>query len=261
FCIYEASTSQHAQVRIQLVVRLPHRLWRNPTTPCLVTAHTLCCCFTSGSHNNAFLYSNDKARAATLPKVGTVSHSRGSERIHSDFDYSFEDFTTLVALTTNPGTMPGAGAGNGHLEGSRKSSSDQDLYAFLADCELEHYYTAMVHSLKVTGVAQLKYVEDPDLASIGLTNPEMRRLRKQFRLRCPQSAVDRLRLRLARARGLQPRQRPSATPEAEFSRVSSRNSRLIPRYQLQLGRQIGEGDFARVHQAVWRPTGDRGLWL
>ncbi|PAA57732.1 hypothetical protein BOX15_Mlig014385g2 [Macrostomum lignano] len=157
--------------------------------------------------------------------------------------------------------MPGAGAGNGHLEGSRKCSSDQDLYAFLADCELEHYYTAMVHSLKVTGVAQLKYVEDPDLASIGLTNPEMRRLRKQFRLRCPQSAVDRLRLRLARARGLQPRQRPSATPEAEFSRVSSRNSRLIPRYQLQLGRQIGEGDFARVHQAVWRPSGDRGLWL
>ena len=39
---------------------------------------------------------------------------------------------------------------------------------------------------------QLKYVEDEDLAELGMSKPEMRRLKKFFRKECPQGKLSRL---------------------------------------------------------------------
>ena len=46
--------------------------------------------------------------------------------------------------------------------------------------------------LQVANVAQLKYVEDEDLVDLGMTKPEMRRLKKYFRRECPQGRLSKL---------------------------------------------------------------------
>lgn len=61
------------------------------------------------------------------------------------------------------------------------------LYDFLLEAELSHYFNPLKNDLKVTSVAQLKYVEEDDLIQLGMTKPEMRRLRKYFQKYCPQT--------------------------------------------------------------------------
>ena len=69
----------------------------------------------------------------------------------------------------------------------------RELYDFLAEAELQHYYSAFRTNLKVNTIAQLKYVEDEDLVDLGMTRPEMRRLKKFFKKECPQSTFSKLR--------------------------------------------------------------------
>ena len=53
---------------------------------------------------------------------------------------------------------------------------------------------------QVQNVPQLKYVEDEDLVDLGMTKPEMRRLKKFFRKECPQGKLSKLiKVRLHRA--------------------------------------------------------------
>ncbi|VDQ02785.1 unnamed protein product [Trichobilharzia regenti] len=80
-----------------------------------------------------------------------------------------------------------------------EQSSEKDLYEFLKDAELEHYYTVLTRHLKIRSVQQIKYVEDSDLAEMGFSRPEQRRLRKHFKRECPQTAMGKLRKRLARS--------------------------------------------------------------
>ncbi|CAH8874799.1 unnamed protein product [Trichobilharzia szidati] len=81
----------------------------------------------------------------------------------------------------------------------QEQSSEKDLYEFLKDAELEHYYTVLTRHLKIRSVQQIKYVEDSDLAEMGFSRPEQRRLRKHFKRECPQTAMGKLRKRLARS--------------------------------------------------------------
>ena len=46
--------------------------------------------------------------------------------------------------------------------------------------------------LQVANVAQLKYVEDEDMLELGMSKPEMRRLKKHFRRECPQGRLSKL---------------------------------------------------------------------
>jgi cupin superfamily acireductone dioxygenase involved in methionine salvage len=56
-----------------------------------------------------------------------------------------------------------------------------DLQEFLTIAELQQYYDQFQTELKVLNVSQIKYVEDSDLVSIGMTKPEMRRLRDMYK--------------------------------------------------------------------------------
>jgi hypothetical protein len=69
----------------------------------------------------------------------------------------------------------------------------KDLREFLEAAELQQYYTSFMDKLKVMTIDQIKYVEDEDLAGIGLSKPEIRRLRQFFFKERPQSALDKLR--------------------------------------------------------------------
>ena len=45
---------------------------------------------------------------------------------------------------------------------------------------------------QVTTIAQLKYVDDEDLLELGMSKPEIRRLKKFFRKECPQGALGKI---------------------------------------------------------------------
>ena len=46
--------------------------------------------------------------------------------------------------------------------------------------------------MKVTTIPQLKYVDDEDMVEIGMSKPEIRRLKKFFRKECPQGALGKI---------------------------------------------------------------------
>lgn len=85
-----------------------------------------------------------------------------------------------------------------------------DLYEFLMEAELHQYYSELKNDLKVPGtshgvfydrnytffflsifqvttVPQVKFATDDDLYQIGMTRPEIRRLKKYFQKYYPQN--------------------------------------------------------------------------
>ncbi|CAH8648992.1 unnamed protein product [Schistosoma mattheei] len=106
----------------------------------------------------------------------------------------------------------------------KQQPSEKDLYEFLKDAELDHYYSVLTRHLKIRSVQQIKYVEDSDLAELGFSRPEQRRLRKHFKRECPQTAMGKLRKRLARStsgRCLSPRLKDT------LDGLSSRNLNVL----------------------------------
>ncbi len=73
-----------------------------------------------------------------------------------------------------------------------KMSVPKELYEFLLEAELQHYYNSFKNELKVTSVPQIKYVEDEDLVDMGMSKPEIRRLKKFFKRECPQGAFGKI---------------------------------------------------------------------
>jgi len=69
----------------------------------------------------------------------------------------------------------------------------KDLREFLEDAELLHYYSALRSELQLSSVTQLRCVDDDELTKLGMTKPELRRLRQYVKKECPQTALGRLR--------------------------------------------------------------------
>ncbi|CAL8093947.1 unnamed protein product [Calicophoron daubneyi] len=179
----------------------------------------------------------------------------------------------------------------------QNSANEKDLFEFLREAQLEHYYTALTTHLKIRSVQQIKYVEDSDLTELGFSRPEQRRLRKYFKRECPQTTIGKLYKRLSRpivgrsssvcrikdsmaengnisTRGTLYPSSLDYTPASDddgcwssalLSDSVSQNSftgrdgsgkavcRIISSYQLEKGTSLGEGEFGRVYQGVWRP--------
>ena len=89
---------------------------------------------------------------------------------------------SILAVSSTTSRMTSSGAG----------ALGKDLYEFLVEAELAHYYQAFRTDLKVTSVPQIKYVEDEDLTEVGMSRPEVRRLKKFFRKECPQGAFGKI---------------------------------------------------------------------
>jgi len=68
----------------------------------------------------------------------------------------------------------------------------KELREFLESAELVQYYDSLRTQLHLTTVTQLRSVDDDELAKLGMTKPEVRRLRQLFKKECPQSALGRL---------------------------------------------------------------------
>lgn len=142
--------------------------------------------------------------------------------------------------------------------------SAMSLPEFLAEAQLSHYLNALRNELKVTCVEHLKYVKEEDLQGIGMTRPEMRRLKKFYKKEHPQGAFDKLKKAILRGGGdAAGRSLSPSPPEHRVSRpvstvVRPPGKQLIPIDSITINKMLGEGEFGVVQQGVWTTeTGDK----
>jgi len=133
-----------------------------------------------------------------------------------------------------------------------------DLQEFLLSAELDNYYNDLRDKLRVTTVGHIKYVEDEDLVGIGMTKPEIRRLRQFFKKACPQGAFGKLRKILGKgdSGATSPPALNNSDKPSLITRSSSANRHIIAEDSLSIQKVIGNGEFGVVQQGMW--TNERG---
>ncbi|XP_019623600.1 PREDICTED: ack-related non-receptor tyrosine kinase-like [Branchiostoma belcheri] len=134
----------------------------------------------------------------------------------------------------------------------RRMSGVKDLYSFLEEAELLQYYSAFTDTLKVSNLSQLKYVEDDDLAAIGLTKPEMRRFKKFYDKECPKGFTGKLRksiLRTHSKREVSHKNKMPTSPKADVTAKAGKY--IIPAEAISIQKEIGTGEFGVVQQGIW----------
>lgn len=133
------------------------------------------------------------------------------------------------------------------------------LYEFLMEAELQQYYPGIRGDLKVQTTAQLKYVTEEDLNAIGMSKPEMRRLKKYFQKHFPQNYLSKFKKMLLPKREEQTPGALSMLPEERQDRPSVRvpNKHMIPADAIIVNKELGTGEFGVVQQGVWTNDGER----
>ncbi|CAG0894909.1 unnamed protein product [Cyprideis torosa] len=103
------------------------------------------------------------------------------------------------------------------------------LYEFLEEAELQQYYSAFKTQLKVQNVSQLKYVTDEDLAEIGFSKPESRRLKTFFQKHFPQTYLSKFKKKFSFKREDQSLQgSPVPPPRMTKPQVKVPSKHIIP---------------------------------
>lgn len=126
------------------------------------------------------------------------------------------------------------------------------LYEFLTEAELQHYYNNFKNDLKVQNVGQLKFVADEDLQAMGMSRPEVRRLKKYFHKYCPQTYLSKFKkILLARKDGQDSHE--VVVPDEAGDRPSVRvpSKHIIPADAIVINKELGVGEFGVVQQGVW----------
>ncbi|XP_045605746.1 activated Cdc42 kinase-like isoform X1 [Procambarus clarkii] len=126
------------------------------------------------------------------------------------------------------------------------------LYEFLTEAELQHYFNNFKNILKVQNVGQIKFVADEDLQAMGMSRPEIRRLKKFFHKYCPQTYLSKFKkILLTRKDGLDSPEVvvPDDVGERPSVRVPSKH--IIPADAIVINKELGVGEFGVVQQGVW----------
>lgn len=135
------------------------------------------------------------------------------------------------------------------------------LYEFLVEAELQHYFNSFKNDLKVTHPSQLKFATDGDLAGLGMSKPEVRRLRKYYEKHFPHNYLSKFKKLLS------VRKQDNACPELTINnsnenlptmrspRVPSKH--IIPAANITVNKELGMGEFGVVQQGVWSNEGER----
>ncbi|XP_064610478.1 ack-related non-receptor tyrosine kinase-like isoform X1 [Liolophura sinensis] len=133
-------------------------------------------------------------------------------------------------------------------------ASSRELYNFLLEAELQHYHNALRNELKITSSHQLKYVKEEDLIGIGMSKPEMRRLKKYYKKEYPQGIEKIYRAIKKTGESSSSRTLSPPPPEHRLSRPSyirGPGKQIIPSECLAIHKTLGEGEFGVVQQGIW----------
>lgn len=127
------------------------------------------------------------------------------------------------------------------------------------EAELQQYYPGIRGDLKVQTTAQLKYVTEEDLNAIGMSKPEMRRLKKYFQKHFPQNYLSKFKKMLLPKREEQCAGALTMLPEERQDRPPIRvpNKHMIPADAIIVNKELGTGEFGVVQQGVWTNDGER----
>lgn len=144
-------------------------------------------------------------------------------------------------------------------QGGMSRNSGPGLYEFLMEAELQQYYPGIRGDLKVQNTAQLKYVTEDDLNAIGMSKPEMRRLKKYFQKHFPQNYLSKFKKMLLPKREEQIPGSLGMLPEERQDRPPVRvpNKHMIPADAIIVNKELGMGEFGVVQQGVWTNDGER----
>ncbi|XP_076221011.1 activated Cdc42 kinase-like isoform X1 [Nomia melanderi] len=146
-----------------------------------------------------------------------------------------------------------------YTQGGMSRNTGPGLYEFLMEAELQQYYPGIRGDLKVQTTAQLKYVTEEDLNAIGMSKPEMRRLKKYFQKHFPQNYLSKFKKMLLPKREEQTSGALTMLPEERQDRPPIRvpNKHMIPADAIIVNKELGTGEFGVVQQGVWTNDGER----
>jgi len=125
------------------------------------------------------------------------------------------------------------------------------LYEFLQEAELVHTYNSLKNILQVHNVGQLKYVTDDDLANIGLSKPECRRLKSFFNKYSTPNYASKLRKFLGRKEESRDEFLLADEILGNKGAIKVPSQHVIQSESVSVYKELGEGEFGVVQQGVW----------
>ncbi|KRZ14986.1 Tyrosine-protein kinase PR2 [Trichinella zimbabwensis] len=142
----------------------------------------------------------------------------------------------------------------------KSGTQSMSLCDLLKEADLGNYLSALQLQLKVLHAEHLRFVTETDLADIGMSKPEQRRLLKTFQKHFPDSYLSKLRQKLLGKVLPLPVDDDSQTlPKAQPSVSSQKTEQhIIPAENIQLCQNLGSGEFASVWRGVWAMSGTGG---
>ncbi|KRZ91422.1 Tyrosine-protein kinase PR2 [Trichinella sp. T8] len=142
----------------------------------------------------------------------------------------------------------------------KSGAQSMSLCDLLKEADLGNYLSALQLQLKVLHAEHLRFVTETDLADIGMSKPEQRRLLKTFQKHFPDSYLSKLRQKLLGKVLPLPVDDDSQTlPKAQPSVSSQKTEQhIIPAENIQLCQNLGSGEFASVWRGVWAMSGNGG---
>lgn len=117
------------------------------------------------------------------------------------------------------------------------------------------------NTLKIAHPSQLKFTAESDLLEIGMSKPEMRRLRKYYDKHFPHNYLSKLKKIINYRKQGQSSNDPyllmsmDALSVSRAPRVSSKH--IIPAASITINKELGMGEFGVVQQGVWCNEGER----
>ncbi|KRX25233.1 Tyrosine-protein kinase PR2 [Trichinella nelsoni] len=150
----------------------------------------------------------------------------------------------------------------------KSGAQSMSLCDLLKEADLGNYLSALqlqlkmkkYHDQQVLHAEHLRFVTETDLADIGMSKPEQRRLLKTFQKHFPDSYLSKLRQKLLGKVLPLPVDDDSQTlPKAQPSVSSQKTEQhIIPAENIQLCQNLGSGEFASVWRGVWAMSGNGG---
>ncbi|KAK9737649.1 Protein tyrosine and serine/threonine kinase [Popillia japonica] len=136
------------------------------------------------------------------------------------------------------------------------------LYEFLVEAELQQYFNSLKNELKVTNPSQLKFTTEADLVELGMSKPEMRRLKKYYEKHFSNNYLSKFKklILTARKQEASPHEMPhslnnDSIPISRTPRFP--NKHIIPPANITVNKELGIGEFGIVQQGVWCNEGER----
>jgi len=116
--------------------------------------------------------------------------------------------------------------------------------------------------VQIQNVAQFKYVTEDDLGQIGMSKPEMRRLKKFFQKHYPQNYLSKFK-KMILPKKEEHNRAGLSLPDERMDRppIKVPNKHIIPAEAIIVNKELGTGEFGVVQQGVWSNDGERVLFF